>query len=87
MTNNLYTMNFMTPKEYNKYLIKNKENIIIIDYVKEINKILYNIDIGFLDEFIELVNKNECCIKHDMLKKYGIVTLKSGTTDIKNLFK
>lgn len=40
-------MNFTTPIEYNNYLIENKENIIIIDYVKQLNKILYNIDISF----------------------------------------
>ena len=43
MTNNLHTMTFTTPEEYSKYLIENKENITIIDYVKQINKILYNI--------------------------------------------
>ena len=60
MTNNLYTMTFTTTKEFNNYLIENKENITIIDYVKQINKIKYNININFIDEFIELVNKKEC---------------------------
>lgn len=68
MTNNLHTMTFATPEDYNNYLIENKENVTIIDYVKQINKILYNIDINFLDKFIELISKNECCIHHTMLK-------------------
>ena len=53
--------------------------------VKEINKIEFNIDISFIDEFIELVSKNECCIHHDMLQKYDIITMKGTTNDIKRL--
>lgn len=79
-------MTFVNPKEYNTWLIENKQNITIIDYVKQINKILYNIDINFLDEFIELVSKNECCIHHEMLEKYGIINFKSGgSKDVKKL--
>jgi hypothetical protein len=54
-------------ENYNYFLVSNKKNISIIDYVKHINKIKYNIDISFIDEFIELVSKNECCIHHNML--------------------
>ena len=39
--------------EYINYLIENQININIIDFVKEINKLKYNIDISFIDEFIE----------------------------------
>jgi hypothetical protein len=60
-------MIYTTIKEYNTYLINNQVNINIIDYVKEVNKIKYKIDIDFIDEFIELVSKNECCISHNML--------------------
>jgi hypothetical protein len=72
-------------EEYNTYLIDNQVNVNIIEFVKEINKIKYNIDISFIDEFIELVSKDDCCIHHNMLQKYGILTLKKGTTDVKNL--
>jgi hypothetical protein len=48
--------------EYNDYLIENQININVIDYVKEINKLEFKIDISFIDEFIKLVSKNECCI-------------------------
>ena len=76
--------------DYNTYLVENQLNINIIDYVKEINKLNITkkkIDILFIDEFIELVNKDECCIHHDMLQNYGISSLKGGTADIKKILK
>ena len=78
-------MTYKSIEEYNTYLVDNQVNVNIIDFVKEINNIKYNIDISFIDEFIELVSKDECCIHHNMIQKYGILTLKKGTTDIKNL--
>ena len=50
--------------DYNTYLVENQLNINIIDYVKEVNKLNITkkkIDISFIDEFIELVNKE---VKH-----------------------
>jgi uncharacterized OsmC-like protein len=29
----------------------------------------FKINIDFIDDFIELVSKKECCIHHNMLKK------------------
>ena len=78
-------MTYKSIEEYNSYLVENQVNVNIIDYVKEVNKLEFKIKISFIDEFIELVSKNECCIHHNMLQKYGILTLKKGTTDIKNL--
>jgi phage anti-repressor protein len=72
---------------YNNYLIETQKQIDIIEYVKEVNKIEYNIDIDFINNLIDLVSKNECCIHHNLLQKYGILSLKSGSTDIKNLIK
>ena len=68
-------------------LIENQININIIDYVKEVNKFEFKIDIPFIDEFIELVNKNECCIHHNMLQKYGIISLNGTTNDIKRILE
>ena len=48
--------NYTTINEYNDYLVENQIQINIIDFVKEVNKIKYNIDISFIDEFIELVS-------------------------------
>jgi len=73
--------------EYVNYLIENQININIIEFVKEINKIKYNIDISFIDEFIELVNKDECCINNIMLEKYGVLKLNKGTTRVKELLE
>ena len=78
---------YTTTQEYINYLIENQININIIDFVKEINELEFKINISFIDEFIELVSKNECCIHHNMLEKYGILSLKNGTTNIKRLLK
>jgi hypothetical protein len=80
-------MSYTTINEYNTYLVDNQVNINIIDYVKEINKLEFKIDISFIEEFIELVSKNKCCIHHNMLQKYGILTLKEGTKDVKRIFE
>jgi len=80
-------MAYTTIEEYNTYLVENQINVNIIDFVKEVNKLEFKIDISFIDEFIELVSKNECCIHHNMLQKYGILTLKEGTHHIKRIFE
>ena len=49
---------YTTINEYNTYLVENQIQINIINFVKEVNKIKYNIDISFIDEFIELVSKD-----------------------------
>ena len=74
-------------EEYINYLIDNQVNVNIIDFVKEINNIKYNIDISFIDEFVELVSKDDCCIHHNMLQKYGITNLKGGSKDIKRILE
>jgi hypothetical protein len=73
--------------KYNNSLVDSKTIINIIDYVKAINKLKYNIDIDFIDEFIELVDKDECCIHHKMLQKYGILSLNKGSTHIKRILE
>ena len=80
-------ISYNTINDYINYLIENQINENIIDFVKEINKIKFKIDISFIDEFIELISKNECCIHHNMLKKYGILKLNKGTNDVKVILK
>jgi len=76
-------IDYTNVNEYISYLIENQVNVNIIDFVKEINKLKYNIDISFIDEFIELVSKDECCIHHNMLQKYSILKLNKGSNDVK----
>jgi len=78
-------MAYSTIPEYNNYLVEFQQQVDIIEYVKNVNKIKYNIDIDFIDEFIELVSKDQCCIHHSLLQKYGILTLKEGTHHIKRI--
>ena len=79
-------VDYKTIQDYNQYLINNQLFLNIIDYVKEIN-IIYNIDINFINDFIELVSEDKCCIHYNMLQKYGILTLNKGTTDINRLLE
>lgn len=74
-------------EEYNDYLIKNKTIISILDYVQDLNDIKFNIDISFIDELLELIIKDECCIHHNMLVKYGILSLNKGTSVIKRMIE
>ena len=72
-------------QEFNQQLVDNKIDISIIDYVKTINDQYYNIDIDFIDSFISLVDKDECCISHDFLKTLGITQLLGGSSDVKKI--
>ena len=72
-------------KEFNEKLVENNIDIGIIEYVKNLNTQFYNIDISFIDDFIDLVNKDECCISHEFLKTYGITQLAAGSADVKKI--
>ena len=80
-------MSYLEIETFNNILVEEQHLINIIDYIKEINNLYYKIEIDFINEFIELVSKDECCIHHEKLKKYGILKLDKGTTDIKNIIK
>ena len=69
----------------NQKLVDENVDISIIDYVKLLNENFYNMDISFIDDFIGFVDKDECCIHHDMLIKYGVLSLTSGTVDVKRI--
>ena len=57
-------------KEFNEKLVQDKKDITIIDYVKELNEKYFNIDISFIDDFIDMVNKEGFNISHEMFYKY-----------------
>ena len=80
-------MSYLEIEKFNNILVEKQHTINIIDYIKDINNLYYKIEIDFIDEFIELINKDDFCIHHEMLKKYGILTLSSSTNDIKRLLE
>jgi hypothetical protein len=74
-----------TIEKYNNELIREQRNINIIDYINEVNKLFYKIDTSFINEFIDLISRNECCIHHNLLEKYEVISLSSSTFDIKRI--
>lgn len=72
-------------QDFNKTLIENNEDILIKDYIVKINNLFYNIDISFIDDFHDLVDKDECCIPHEFLLKYGVSQLTAGSYDAKKI--
>ena len=63
-------------KEVNESLVRENSEITILDYVKKINDMFYNIDFSFIDDFIEFVDKEDFIIHHYLLEKYGVITIK-----------
>jgi len=57
----------------------------IIDFVKKLNEVTYNIDISFIEEFIDLVGRTDFCVPHTALFTYGILTERDSTHDVKRL--
>jgi len=69
--------------QLNASLVTEEPDIKIIDYVKLLNEKIFNIGIDFIDDFINLVDKDNCCIDHELLMKYGITNLTAGSYDVK----
>jgi hypothetical protein len=80
-------MSHLVIEKFNNILVEDQHTINIIEYVKEINNLYYKIELDFIDEFIELVNKNDCCIHHEKLEKYGVLKLNKGTTRVKEMLE
>ena len=57
-------------EEFNRKLIETKENINILEYARQINNKTNKIDLSFLEEFIELIDKDEFCI--NSIKIYNL---------------
>ena len=74
-------------KDFNQMLVDEKIDISIIDYVIEINDKFFNIDISFINDFMDLVDKDECCINHELLFQYGITQLTAGSIDVKKIIE
>ena len=54
----------MQIQTFNQKLVDENVDINIIEYVILLNENFYNMDISFIDDFIILVDKDECCIHH-----------------------
>ena len=67
-------------------MLSKNEEIIISDYLKKLNDKFYNIDISFIDDFLELVDKDVFCIPRKLLYKYGVLS-EHDTHDVKRLLE
>ena len=71
--------------DLNSYLVTEQSDITIIDYVKLINKNIFDIDITFIDDFIDLVDKDGFNIPHEMLFKYEILIKTDSANVLRSL--
>ena len=71
---------------FNQKIIDENVEITIIDYVKLLNDDVYHIDITFVNDLLLLIYEDECCIHHDMLYKYGVLS-EHDTRDVKRLIE
>ena len=76
----------MEIQKYNEDLILSNTDINILEYVKKLNDKFYNIDISFIDDFIELVDKDDFCIPHELIYKYGVLSERDAH-DVKRLLE
>ena len=71
-------MEFKSVEDYNSFLVEKKRLKTLPEYIRQINTMLDNIDISFMDDFMDLVGRKDFCVPHTMLWKYGVVA--EGTT-------
>ncbi len=71
--------------EFNIYLSNNLTNLKLNEYFKEIHAKFYiNIDISFMDYFLDLTkNESEFIVEHQKLKEYGVLTNVDSSEKIK----
>ena len=56
----------MQIQNFNQKLIDENVEINIVDFVILLNYEVYHIDITFINDLLLLIDKDECCISHDM---------------------
>ena len=78
---------FNTIKELNIYLSKNLTNMKLSEYFKEIhNKFYSNIDISFINYFLELCeHENEFIVDNNKLLEYGVLSNIDSSKEIKKV--
>jgi len=76
---------FATIQEFNIYLSEKLRNMKLNEYIKEIqNKFYPELDISFMDYFLELCNhENEFIVDHIKLQEYGVLTNITKSNNIK----
>ena len=68
--------------EFNNELLGENKDITIVEYARELNKKYFNIDISFIDDFIDMVNKDGFNISHETLFKYEIIKKGESSNDV-----
>ena len=75
----------MSVEEFNQNLVRKESEISIVDCIKLINDQIYQIDISFIDDFMNMVGSDECCIIQDMLVKYGVLNKIETSATVKRV--
>ena len=75
----------MLVESFIQNIVLGNPEINIIDFVKNLNEVTNNIDISFIEEFIDLVGRVNFCVPHTALFTYGVLTERESTHDIKRL--
>ena len=72
---NFIKMNISNVVEFNTYLNINLNNLSLKDYFIKIHDKFYkNVDISFMEYFLELCkHKDEFIVEHEKLKEYGLI--------------
>ena len=61
-------------QEYNQLLVSQKIELTLVEYITEANSKLLLVDMEFMEEFMDLVGRDDFCIPHELLYKYGALT-------------
>ena len=69
-------------EKFNENLVETCNDMNIIQYVKEINNQFYYLEIDFIDDFLDLCNKDGFIINHEMLYKYGVLSENTDSSHV-----
>ena len=74
-------------QEYNQLLVSQKVELTIVEYITEANWKLFHMDMEFMEEFMDLVGRDDCCIPHELLYKYDVLTERDSTYGVKRILE
>ena len=84
----LYIISNMTHEkmqEYNQLLVSQNVELTIVEYITEANSKLLQMDTEFMKKFMDFVESDDCCIPHELLHKYGVLTERYSTHNVKRM--